>query len=153
VGNAGKHKLIHAIDILAGKALHPKVRELAERTLRKSGQPIDIDPLIIEAEQREATERRQKEAARKARLTAKARYTMRLIDPFAAFDIVAPSYAVNRGKSLSEKQRRLLRRQGIDPDSMTYSEGKTLLNELFRRWNAGLCTLRQADLLRKHGYN
>lgn len=153
VGNAGRHKLVHAIDVLGGN-ISDKVRELAERDLRKTGRPEKIDELIIEAERKEDEERRRAEAARKARLTARARYTMRLINPFDAFDVVAPPQrAWDHGKTLSEKQRNLLRRQGVDPDSLSYSAGKLLLNELFRRWDAKLCTLRQANTLKKYGYD
>lgn len=152
VGNAGRHKLVHAVDILGGK-ISDKIRELAEEIARKTGRPMDVDELVEEAERREDDIRRQAEAARKARLTARATYTMRTINPFDAFDIVAPpDRAWNTGKQLSEKQRLLLRKQSIDPDGLTYAEGKALINELFRRWEAGLCSLKQANLLKKYGY-
>jgi hypothetical protein len=42
-------------------------------------------------------------------------------------------------------------KQGIDPSDMPYAQAKQLLNELFRRWNDGLCTFGQAKILRKRG--
>jgi superfamily II DNA or RNA helicase len=153
VGNAGRHKLVHAVDVLGGK-ISERVRELAERELRKTGRPEPIDELVAEAERKEDDERLRAEAARKAKLTARATYTMRTIDPFDAFDIVAPpTRDWDRGKSLTTKQRELMRRQGIDPDALSYTAGKTLLNEMFRRWDAKLCSLKQANLLKKHGYD
>jgi hypothetical protein len=151
-GNAGRHKLVHAVDILGGK-ISERTRELIERKLRQSGRPEKIDELVLEAERKEEEERRRAEAARKARLTGKARYTMRMINPFDAFDLLAPPQRNwERNKQLSEKQRILLRKQGIEPDGMPYNEAKTLINELFRRWKLGLCTLRQAAVLKRSGY-
>ena len=40
---------------------------------------------------------------------------------------------------------------GLNPDDLPYAQGRQLLNEQFRRWNAKLCTFRQAGLLKKHG--
>jgi superfamily II DNA or RNA helicase len=152
-GNAGRHKLVHAVDILGGK-ISERTRQLIERKLRQSGRPEKIDELVLEAERKEEEERRRAEAARKARLTGKARYTMRMINPFDAFDLLAPPQRNwERNKQLSEKQRILLRKQGIDPDQMPYNEAKTLINELFRRWKLGLCTLRQAAVLKRSGYD
>ena len=55
------------------------------------------------------------------------------------------------GKQLSEKQRALLLKQGIDPSQMPYAQARAILNELFRRWNGQLCTFKQAKLLQKFG--
>ena len=152
VGNAGKHKLIHAIDVLGGN-ISDKVRELAERELKKSGQPMQVDALVEEAEKLEREEKERQERARRAKLIAKATYTSRYIDPFDAFDIVAPAdRAWDRSKALSEKQRALLTKQGLDPDRMNYTQGQAVLNELFNRWNNNLCSLKQAACLKRFGY-
>jgi ribosomal protein S28E/S33 len=152
VGNAGRHKLVHAVDVLGGN-ISDKARELAERELRKSGMPAKVEDIVIEAERREREARERAEAAKRARLTGRATYTSRMINPFDAFDIVAPpDRAWDRGKSLSTKQRELLAKQGIDPERMSYAEGKTVLNALFDRWSKGLCSLRQAALLKRFGY-
>ena len=57
----------------------------------------------------------------------------------------------DRGKRLSEGQANVLRKQGIDPDTLPYGQARQLLNELFRRWDAGLCSFGQAKILRKRG--
>jgi hypothetical protein len=124
VGNAGKHKLVHAIDILGGK-ISDEVRELAETAARKTGRPTPIDQMVIDASMKADAQRRALEAARKARLTAKATYSVRTIDPFNSFDITAPpTRAWDSGKTLSEKQRALLRKQGVDPDTLTTAQAK-----------------------------
>ncbi len=151
-GNAGRHKLIHAVDVLGGK-ISDKARELAERELRKTGAPMEVDKLVEEVERMEREEAERQERARKAKLTGKAVYTIRTIDPFDAFDLVAPpDRAWDRNKRLSEKQSALLSKQGLDPSRLSYAEGKAVLNELFSRWSAGLCSLKQAALLKRHGY-
>lgn len=152
VGNAGRHKLVHAVDVLGGN-ISEKARELAERELRKTGMPAKVEDIVIEAERREREARDRAESARKARLTGRATYTSRMINPFDAFDIIAPpDRAWDRRKSLSTKQREILQKQGIDPGRMSYGEGKVVLNTLFDRWSKGLCSLRQAACLKRFGY-
>jgi superfamily II DNA/RNA helicase len=152
VGNAGRHKLCRAIDILGGK-LSDKARELAERKLRETGAPMEVDAIVEEAEKMEREERERLDRARRAKLIAKATYTTRYVDPFDAFDIVAPpDRPSDRTKHLSERQRALLQKQGLDPDRMTHGQGQTILNELFSRWSKGLASLKQCALLKKHGY-
>jgi len=58
----------------------------------------------------------------------------------------------NTGKTLTAKQRAILDKAGIDPDSVDYAGGRQLLTEIFRRWDAGLCSYKQAKILRKNGY-
>jgi superfamily II DNA or RNA helicase len=153
VGNAGRHKLVRAIDILGGK-ISSKVRELAERQLLASGKPDRVDQLVIELERKEAEEKHRAEAARKARITGKATYTMRTIDPFRAFDLVAPAArGWDTAKALTEKQRSLLMRNGIDADKLSYTQGQQIIAELFRRWNSKLCTLKQANCLKGFGFD
>lgn len=152
VGNAGRHKLVHAIDVLGGK-ISEKGRELAERELRKTGAPMDVDEIVEEADRLEREERERLDRARRAKLIAKATYTARYVDPFDAFDILAPNErAHDRGKHLSERQRALLAKQGLDPDRLTYTQGQAILNTLFDRWDKGLCSLKQAALLKRFGY-
>jgi hypothetical protein len=40
-GNAGRHKLVHAVDILGGK-ISERTRELIERKLKESGRPVRV---------------------------------------------------------------------------------------------------------------
>lgn len=153
VGNSGRHKLMTSADILGGKVSD----EVIERTIaraKKDGRPVRMDEALLEEERKAQEEHRLAEEARKARLVAKARYSSKLVDPFDAFQVqpVKPR-GWDIGKSLSEKQRNLLLRQGVDPGSLSYSQGRQLIQEMFRRWDQKLCTLKQAKLLRKHGYD
>ena len=55
-------------------------------------------------------------------------------------------------RQLTEKQRSLLAKQGINPDGISFSQGKQLIAEIFRRWDGKLCSFKQAKVLRKYGY-
>ncbi|HEY9174554.1 MAG TPA: DEAD/DEAH box helicase [Verrucomicrobiae bacterium] len=152
VGNAGKHKLVTSADILGGKVSDEAV-ELAIGKAKQAGQPVNMTEALDEAEEELKEQKRLAEAARRARLVATARFTTQQVDPF---DVLALDPVKARGwdrnRQLSEKQRSLLAKQGINPDNLSFSEGKQLVAEIFRRWDGKLCSFKQARLLRKHGY-
>jgi len=154
VGNSGRHKLITSADILGGK-LSDEVIELAERRAKQRGCPVNMADELNQAQEdirREIEERKMREAARKAHLIATADFSTRSIDPF---DILQMQPVRERGwdakKQLSEKQRALLLKQGVDPSGMPYAQARQLIDEIFRRWNGKLCTLKQAKILRDRG--
>lgn len=152
VGNSGRHKLMTTADILSGNVSDEAI-ERAVTKAKKTGKPVRMDEAMEEEEQ-EIEQRKLEEAARKARLTARAKFSTQTVNPFDVFEVqpVAPR-GWDNGKTLSEKQRALLLKQGIDPDQLPYAQAKQLLNELFRRWDSKLCTFKQAKTLRKFGYN
>lgn len=156
VGNSGQHKLVTSADILGGKVSEAAIaRAVAEA--REAGQPVRMGDALAEAEKEEqllAVERQRREAASRARLVARARYSARAVDPFEVFDISpARERGWDRGKQLSEKQRGLLLKQGIDPEAVNYSEARQLIAEIFRRWDGELCSFKQARVLKKYGYD
>lgn len=154
VGNSGKHKLMSSADILGGKVSDDAL-ERAVAKAEKLGKPVRMAELLEEEEEkvRELAEQaRQREEARKARLVAKVKYSAKSINPFDVFDIQpVRERGWDNGRTLSEKQRALLSRQGVDPDTLPYAQGRQVLNTMFDRWKKKLCTLKQADLLTKHG--
>lgn len=155
VGNSGRHKLMTTADILGGRASD----EAVERAIAKAkakGKAVNMAD-AVEAEERilqeEIEERKKREAARKARIVAKAQFSTRHINPFDVFQLEpARSKGWDNGKSLTEKQMSLLRKHGMEPSEMSYAQGRQVLSEMFRRWGGKLCTIKQAKLLRKHGY-
>lgn len=155
VGNAGRHKLMTTADILGGN-VSDEVSARAAKMARESGVPVRMDTALEMAEEEikaEQEKRKQLEEARRARLLAKAKYSAQTVDPFDAFGLTPQrDRGWDVGKQLSEKQTQILLRQGIDPAGMNYAAAKQLLNELFRRWDKKLCTLKQTQLLRKYGY-
>jgi superfamily II DNA or RNA helicase len=154
VGNAGKHKLVTSADILGGK-VSEEALELAVARARKAGGPLNMSAALDAAEaelQQECEQARLAEAARRARLTATARFTTQAVDPFdvLALDPVK-ARGWDQGRQLTEKQRSLLQKQGINPDELSFSQGKQLVAEIFRRWDGNLCSFKQAKVLKKYG--
>jgi len=153
VGNAGKHKLVTSADILGGKVSEEAMELAVARTL-KAGGPVKMAEALDEAEAELHEQNRLAEAARRARLVATARFTTQSVDPF---DVLHLDPVKPRGwdnvKQLTEKQRSLLAKQGINPDGISFSQGKQLVAEIFRRWDSKLCSFKQAKVLRKHGYS
>jgi len=150
VGNSGKHKLVCSADILGGKVSDEIVAAVIAKA-RTSGKPMNVSDAIDEA-QRAAKTAQEAEAARRANLKLKATYKTSIVNPFDAFAI-EPAVARPKdfSQQVSERQREILLKQGIDPDSMPYRQAKQVLNEIFRRWDGGLCSYKQAALLKKHG--
>jgi hypothetical protein len=153
VGNSGRHKLMTSADILGGN-VSERVREVAVAKARK-GKPVRMNEALIEAAEAEAREdeaKREREASRRASLTARAKFSTQTINPFDIFDVKPVSVrGWDKGKKLSDAQTAILRKQGIEPDDMPYGQARQILNELFRRWDAGMCTFGQAKILRKRG--
>lgn len=153
VGNSGRHKLISSADILGGRHSDAAIAAVLRRA-KGSTQPVRMDELLVEEERRLEEERRAAEAARRARLTVGVQWNSKSVNPF---DVLAMSPARERswqvGLSLSDKQRAILSKNGIDPDSVDYAQGRQLVTEIFRRWQQKLCSYKQAKLLRRYGYD
>jgi len=148
VGNSGRHKLCTSVDILGGK-VSERARELALKRLAENGGRVDE---ALQAGQHDEDEEKKREEAKRARLVARAKWTAQNINPFDVMEIQpVAKRGWDRGKKLTDKQVALLRKQNINPDNMPYGQAKQLLNELFRRWDGGLCTFGQAKILRKRG--
>jgi superfamily II DNA or RNA helicase len=158
VGNSGRHKLMSSADILGGNVSDKAIDRVKERLKALHGRGNvakmleEEEKLLIEQERRAKEEADRKEAARKAHLKVGAKYTVRGIDPFSVFDLVpVKQRAWHEGKELSEKQMALLAKQGIDASTMPYHLAKQTLDAIFHRWDAGLCSLKQASVLTRAG--
>lgn len=149
-GNAGKHKLCTTADILGGQ-LSEEAAEVAARKAKESGKPEDMEALLAEAEA-EIRAKAERDAAKRSRLLAQAKWNAKNVDPFDVFAIQPrKDSGRDRGRQLSQKQADILRRQGIDPDGKPYGAMKQVLDELFKRWDQGLATFGQAKHLRALG--
>ncbi len=148
-GNSGRHKLITSADILGGN-VSEQVRELVIAKARE-GKPVRMDAALDSAAKEEEAEKA-REASRRASLTARARFAVQKVDPFDVFQVQpVGERGWDKGKRLTDKQAGILRKQGIDPDAMPYGQARQILNELFRRWDTGMCSFNQAKILRKRG--
>jgi superfamily II DNA or RNA helicase len=156
VGNAGRHKLVTSADILGGKVSEGALELAVARTL-KAGGPVSMTDALDDAEEELKQQRERErlaEIGRRSLLMATVRFTTQSVNPFDVLDLdpVKPR-GWDNCRRLSEKQRSLLAKQGINPDTVTYSQGKQLIDEIFRRWDGKLCSFKQAKVLRKHGYS
>ena len=103
-------------------------------------------------EQAEVLRRKQQEEARKLKLVARAKFSMTEVSPFDVFNIspVKPR-GWDTGRVLTEKQRSVLLKQGVDPSALPYAQSKQLLDEIFRRFKSGQCGLKLARTLHQKG--
>jgi superfamily II DNA or RNA helicase len=160
VGNSGRHKLVTAADILGGD-ISEDVIQLATYKAKMAGRAVSVSRLLDEAEmevearkRKEHEERRLAAEARRARLTARANWTAQTVDPFDMFNLAPIPVSNAPGPRLSDRQRDLLvRHMGINPDPLPYGRAMQLLREIFRRWDKGLCTFKQAKWLSKNAYD
>ncbi len=153
-GNSGKHKLVTSAEILGGK-FDDETIAMATKKVKESKVPVRMSDALYEAQEKrrlEAEARALEDELRKARLVAQVKYISKKVNPFDVFGF-EPERARgwDSGKTLSEPQRNILRRNDIDPDSFPYNEGRQILNEIFKRWKEGKCTYKQAKLLKRYG--
>jgi hypothetical protein len=155
VGNSGRHRLMTTADILAGNISDEAV-ERAEKMVKESGADVRMDTALEIAEEEIKAEKekaRLAEEAKRRRLLAKSNYTTRTVNPFDAMGLSPQAdRGWDTGKQLSDAQKGVLLKQGIDPTGMNYAAAKQLLNEIFRRWTTKECSWKQANILKKFGY-
>ncbi len=147
VGNSGRHKLVDALDVLAGRPIPEDVRELAQR---KVAEGLDLQEALSEAES-EALEKRRKEeeARRRQRLRFDTSYTAVDTDPFSILGLGARG---ERGPRATENQVTLLETFGIAVEYLpSRSEASNMISTLIQRRKTGTCTFKQARLLAKFG--
>ncbi len=158
-GNSGKHKLVTATDILAGKYPPAVVAEAKRQVESERDGAVDIQTKLAEVAARqeeieaELRAKREAEAARKAGLVAKAKYRLGDVSPFDVLDIrpgrVMPWF---RDRMPSEAQKQFLARAGVDNiDQLNMGTARTLIDSLIRRRQQGLATFRQVRALKARG--
>lgn len=155
VGNSGKHKLINSADILSGR-VSEQARERAVLKAQKAGGAVNV---LVELEEEDDKLKQQiedariREQARRAKLLAQVKFSSRQINPFDALQIMPWRIKAREdSRTLSEKQRMLLLRQGIDPSNIHHTHARQIIQEMFRRWDKKLCTMKQANVLNRFGY-
>lgn len=150
-GNSGKHKLVSAADILGGKVSEEAIQQAMDFA-KHTGKPVRMDELLADEEER-INQRRIEEEARRARLIVKAKVSWRNVDPFDLLQIkpVTKERGWDKDKTFSEKQAAMLRRNGVDPDGVSYTQGKQLIGAIGDRISNGLCSLGQMKMLKKYG--
>lgn len=159
VGNAGRHKLVTATDILGGKFPEDVVDALKIRTqqdgpvnVREMLKAINADKTRRHAEQ-EA--KRQAEAARRASLVVKAEYSSQRVSPFTIEEQVGQyRSACDYANPPTDKQIAAILKFGTTPpQGCTKRQAGAILDRLITESRVGPPTPKQASLLRKYRYN
>ncbi len=90
-GNAGRHKIVTAADLLGGKYA-PAVRDYARQTAEDEGEPVQVDMALDRADAELALiEQDRVLKARRARIKARAEFRTQEVSPFAGVASTAGS--------------------------------------------------------------
>lgn len=141
-GNAGRHRLVSAVDALAG-------REIDEQTRAEAEALIEADPqldLLAAVDQAEAVVSNR---AAELRLTAAAKFQAEAIDLFGTPE---PSSAAWASDPATEAQRAFLVRHGFKPpEALTKGQASAIIETITERRRLGLATPKQVRLLARRG--
>ena len=155
VGNSTRHKLVSSADILGGR-YEDKVVDRAKMLARNAGRPVDLISLMERAskEQEEAEEIVSKLTAKgdKFNIVAKAKYLQKKGSPFDILNIGPERLARTTDKILTGPQRAMLKRNGVNTETLSDHQQVVLHNEMLRRIKGKLCTYKQAKILKRYGY-
>ena len=150
VGNSGKHRLCSALDILAGK-YDDEVVAKARDILESQGMDGMLADDALERAQKEHDAAKEREAARRVKLTAKkVQHSVIDRDPFEMLGLANPEAdpAIARFSApASEAQKATLTKMGIPfAADISKRQAHTLLDA-----RMGKATMRMVPLLRKAG--
>lgn len=121
-GNAGRHKLISLVDVLAGEAAEELRQEMVS-IAKEEGQALSIEELQAKVEEakkrREEAEQAEREARRDRYRAERVDYTTDVVDLYRADNraLLLESVWESRTGDLSDKQFRLLCKLGINPET------------------------------------
>lgn len=153
----GRHSLVCPADVLAGREVSDEVRAELDRLLDAlpPGEQLALDEVLANVEDEIAARRERHKA------TATARYIAEEVDPFVGelpeLDGATDGlyrFSPGNGEPATSGQRALLEKLGLDkvPDTLTAAEAGRIIGGLEKRKQLGLCSLKQARLLRRAGY-
>lgn len=147
-GNAGRHKLVHCADALAGKDL-AAVRERAEERIVEQAAAEEVDVMAVLTEE-EVRAKQAAEQAQRMGLVVRAGYVTEEIDPFSLVQLSPDrEMAWRRGSPATEKQLQLLRKLRVAvPEMLTLDEARRLIDAAF-----GTPTPKQQAVLIRAGFD
>lgn len=141
-GNAGRHKLVHTADILAGDR-EEKIVQRAKEIAEKDGGDVAEIMEKIEADEIAENERKL--------VLAKAKYSIENLDPF---DVLALRHIAVRGwdKSPTNEQVAALERLGVPVSSqLTKTQAAAIIIKMKERRREGLPGYRETARLKSMG--
>lgn len=142
-GQAGRHRLVGPVDVLAGEGLDDDVRAEVEARLAE-GQ-LELDG-VLEAAQAEVE--RQRAAST---VTARAKYFAEDLDPFLGEMPELDMHESWSREPPTPQQRKALAKAGIEPpEGFTKADASRVIETLHLRRLRGLCTYKQARALARH---
>lgn len=152
-GNSGKHSLVTAADILAGRYDEETVEAAKKKIAEADGGMLAEEAL--EAAAREIEARRQADAARRAKIQGKVKTRATVVDPFAIFGVKDPSadpWSGAYGTPASNAQIATLERFKVPvPEGCTKQQASKLIGTAISRREHGLCTFKQMAILQRYG--
>ncbi len=136
-GNAGRHQIVTAADLLGGKWGSP-VRDYARKTAGVEGQAVPVEEALERAEaELELLSFLESERKRRAAIKARVEYRTEDVDPFSGAAPAATDAApVMRGDEASEKQVRYLIRLGVSrqrAERMTRRQAGAVIDSLLKK--------------------
>lgn len=153
VGNAGRHKLVHAVDILGGNMDERQTAKVRKK--QESGKPSSVLDDIAQAEIEEREEQRRREEAARQGIKGKATYATEKVSPFDVLGLKAPREVPwHKDRRPTEKMVVTLRNRGVEnPETLTWTQASALIGKLNARRDKALCTYKQAKRLKGYGYD
>lgn len=152
-GNAGRHHLITTVDLLDGD-WPDEIRKRANDIIADSDDAVDPQDAVdqaVEEDKKAKLIEEEKEKKKRAAIRAKAKFRSVEMNPFDVLDMAVPT---SRSKEMSSmKQCDFLLKFGLDASNMSKAEAGKLQREVFRRLKHNLCSIKQARVLKKHGYS
>lgn len=150
VGNSGRHALVSAADILAGKHADEVVEKAKEKVAKEPGKLVQ-DAL---AEAEEEVARQKADAAKRAAARAKrVQYQKRDVDPFRVMGVADQADVGLTPFPVTARQLDQLRVYKIDvPAGCTDRQAQRLINHERERRMHGWCTYAQAKTLQKYHF-
>lgn len=154
VGNAGKHKLITARDVLGGK-MNEKIAKRVAKKQERGDKPSSVLEDIADAEREEREEAKRREAAARRRIKGEAKYSTQKVSPFDVLGVLPErEQPWNLCRTPSKKMVAYLQRSGVpNPELLTWQQAGTLIASINKRFELGLCSYKQAKFLSRYGYD
>jgi superfamily II DNA or RNA helicase len=158
VGNSGKHKLITVADILGGHVTEA-AKEKAVKVAMEKEAPVKIMVTMSNAEEEIERQRqlamekaRKLEESRKSHLLARSEFHLTEVNPFSNDHERIPLHKRRSkdGRFFSEKQSRVLRLAGCDPERFGYKQGQAIITSYYKKHPA---SAKQVETLKRFGFD
>jgi len=150
-GNSGRHQLVSALDILAGKWPEAVVARAKKEAAKKGGradEALERAAAAIEAE-------KQAEIAKRARIKAQVAYKAQQVNPFQVFGLRDkgddPREPGSRLPITPGQVQKLENFRVEIPPGCTQAQASRLINACITRMKRGLATYKQTKLLSRYG--